>query len=102
MARRDALLRLHKSLTARRGELRRRLGGDLEDLRNFHAPDQTGDAADQESATLDEAEHAQHRPLGRSERDFEALGHQPFSSICTLELFGGTSGQTFSRGSMRT
>ena len=32
MARRDALLRLHKSLVARRDELRRRLGGDLKDL----------------------------------------------------------------------
>jgi DnaK suppressor protein len=32
MARRDALLRLHKSLVARREELRRRLGGDLRDL----------------------------------------------------------------------
>jgi DnaK suppressor protein len=34
MARRDALLRLQKSLVARRDELRRRLGGDLEDLRS--------------------------------------------------------------------
>jgi len=32
MARRDALLRLHKSLVARRDELQRRLGGDLRDL----------------------------------------------------------------------
>jgi DnaK suppressor protein len=32
MARRDALLRLHKSLVGRRDELRRRLGGDLKDL----------------------------------------------------------------------
>jgi DnaK suppressor protein len=32
MARRDALQRLHKSLVARRDELRRRLGGDLKDL----------------------------------------------------------------------
>jgi len=32
MARRDALLRLQKSLVARRDELRRRLGGDLQDL----------------------------------------------------------------------
>lgn len=46
MARRDALLRLHKSLTGRRTELRRRLGGELEDLRNFHADVQTGDSAD--------------------------------------------------------
>ncbi len=44
MARRDALLRLHKSLVARRDELRRRLGGELKDLRNSAAD--TGDAAD--------------------------------------------------------
>lgn len=46
MARRDALLRLTKSLMARRSELHRRLGGDMEDLRNFNAADQTGDSAD--------------------------------------------------------
>ena len=46
MARRDALLRLHKSLMARRAELRKRLGGELEDLRNFKAADATGDSAD--------------------------------------------------------
>src|ERR1700751_1096956 len=45
MARRDALLRLHKSLTARRDELRRRLGGELKDLRDFKSND-TGDSAD--------------------------------------------------------
>ena len=45
MARRDALLRLHKSLVARRDELRKRLGGELEDLRNFKSLD-SGDAAD--------------------------------------------------------
>src|SRR6516164_9653857 len=45
MARRDALLRLHKSLTGRRDELRRRLGGELKDLRNFKSND-TGDSAD--------------------------------------------------------
>jgi DnaK suppressor protein len=33
MARRDALLRLHKTLVGRRDELRKRLGGDLKDLR---------------------------------------------------------------------
>jgi len=31
---------------ARRTELRRRLGGELEDLRNFNNSDQTGDSAD--------------------------------------------------------
>src|SRR5207237_10325082 len=45
MARRDALLRLHKSLTGRRDELRRRLGGELKDLRNFKS-NGTGDSAD--------------------------------------------------------
>ncbi len=45
MARRDALVRLHKSLTARRDELGRRLGGELKDLRNFKSTD-TGDSAD--------------------------------------------------------
>src|SRR5687768_14144618 len=45
MARRDALLRLHKSLVARRDELRKRLGGELEDLRNYNSLD-SGDAAD--------------------------------------------------------
>src|SRR4051794_24700129 len=42
MARRDALLRLHKSLSARRNELRRRLGVELNDLGNLNP----GDAAD--------------------------------------------------------
>src|SRR6202049_1979320 len=46
MARRDALLRLHKSLTGRRDELRKRLGGELKDLRCSKTVD-TGDAADQ-------------------------------------------------------
>src|SRR5262245_32211397 len=43
MARREALLRLHKSLVARRDELRRRLGGELRHLRSSF---DTGDAAD--------------------------------------------------------
>jgi DnaK suppressor protein len=46
MARRDALLRLHKSLVTRRTELRKRLGGELNDLRNFKSSNSTGDAAD--------------------------------------------------------
>ncbi len=46
MARRDALLRLHQSLMSRRAELRRRLGGELQELRNFKATDSTGDSAD--------------------------------------------------------
>ena len=43
MARRDALLRLHKSLVQRRDELHRRLGGELKDLLQNTS---SGDAAD--------------------------------------------------------
>src|SRR5438270_975891 len=46
MARNEALLRLHKSLMARRDDLRKRLGGDLKDLRNDKGTDSTGDSAD--------------------------------------------------------
>jgi DnaK suppressor protein len=42
MARREALLRLHKSLKSRRDELRKRLGMELKDLGNLNP----GDAAD--------------------------------------------------------
>ena len=45
MTRRDVMLRLHRSLVARRDELRRRLGGELEDLRSWKSS-QIGDAAD--------------------------------------------------------
>ena len=46
MARRDALLRLHKTLLARGTALRRALAGELEDLRNFKAAANSGDSAD--------------------------------------------------------
>jgi DnaK suppressor protein len=45
MARRDALLRLHKSLLARGTALRKTLAGELADLR-LKAADSTGDSAD--------------------------------------------------------
>jgi DnaK suppressor protein len=45
MARRDALLRLHKSLVARSAALRDALAGEVENLRGIRA-DQTGDSAD--------------------------------------------------------
>jgi DnaK suppressor protein len=45
MARRDALLRLHKTLLARRTALRKALAGELADLRNMPAA-ATGDSAD--------------------------------------------------------
>src|SRR2546423_473323 len=46
MAGSEALLRLHKSLMARRDELRKRLGGELKDLRNDKGSLSTGDSAD--------------------------------------------------------
>ena len=46
MARRDALLRLHKSLLARRAAIRKKLADELDNLRNFKSGDATGDAAD--------------------------------------------------------
>jgi DnaK suppressor protein len=46
MARRDALLRLHKSLLARREDLRKKLAGELANLRDFKSADSTGDSAD--------------------------------------------------------
>ncbi len=45
MARRDALLRLHKSLLARRGDLLKKLAGEWANLRGF-GTDSTGDTAD--------------------------------------------------------
>jgi DnaK suppressor protein len=45
MARRDALLRLHKTLEARRVALRKALAGELADLR--HSQADTGDSADE-------------------------------------------------------
>src|SRR5688572_677735 len=45
MARRDALLRLHKTLLSRRESIRRTLAGELADLRKFGEP-ATGDSAD--------------------------------------------------------
>jgi DnaK suppressor protein len=46
MARREALLRLNKSLHARRAELRKRLGMELEDLRSTTDAASQGDSAD--------------------------------------------------------
>jgi DnaK suppressor protein len=46
MARRDALLRLHKTLSGRRTELRKRLGMELADLGVTKGSSQSGDVAD--------------------------------------------------------
>lgn len=46
MARKDALLRLHKSLLERRDHLRRKLAEELAELQGYNAGDPSGDAAD--------------------------------------------------------
>src|SRR5436190_23709334 len=46
MARRDALLRLHKTLLARRSAMRKALAGELADLRKLAADSTGGDSAD--------------------------------------------------------
>jgi DnaK suppressor protein len=45
MARRDALLRLHKTLQARRGAILKKLSDELDHLRNYRAGE-AGDSAD--------------------------------------------------------
>jgi DnaK suppressor protein len=46
MARRDALLRLHKSLLNRRADILQKLADELDSLRNLTDTDAIGDAAD--------------------------------------------------------
>ena len=78
MARRDALLRLHKSLTARRNELRKRFGHQLEDLARIKHASATGDSADAAFETSGE-EMASHmaeleaRELSQIERALHRL-----------------------------
>ena len=116
MARRDALLRLHKNLMNRRDELLRRLGGELKGL--LHTAD-TGDSADQafdagtgevssqlaqlESRELNQIERALARLRQGSYGTCEGcqkkipvarLNALPFSTTCItcqreVELYGG-------------
>src|SRR5688572_11057572 len=46
MARKDALLRLHKTLMGRRAELLKRLNGDFADMGHARTQNATGDSAD--------------------------------------------------------
>lgn len=107
MARKDALLRLHQSLLARRTDLRRRLGMELSDLAHLKTSSASGDSADaafdaagdEISSQLAELEA---RELGQVERALnklkagtygscEGCGHKipvirlnalPFSVLC--------------------
>jgi DnaK suppressor protein len=87
------LLRLHKSLVSRRTELRKKLAGDLADLRLFKHSDSTGDAADAAFETGSE-EMASHlaefdaRELGQIDRALHRLkqGTYGLCEICQTRI----------------
>jgi DnaK suppressor protein len=119
MARQDALLRLHKTLLARRNELRKRLGIDLEDLARVKHSSTSGDAADaafdasgeELASTLAELESKELAQVERALRRLKAgvygkceacstkipvarLNALPFSTLCIkcqreMEVEGG-------------
>lgn len=119
MARQDALLRLHKNLLARRSELRKRLGLELEELGHVKHSSASGDAADaafdasgeEIASTLAELESKELAQIERALRRLKAgtygkceacnvaipvarLNALPFSTLCVkcqreLELDGG-------------
>src|SRR6478609_9438185 len=107
MARQDALLRLHKNLLARRSELRKRLGLELEELAHVKHSSASGDAADaafdssgeEIASTLAELESKELAQIERALRRLKAgtygkceacsvtipvarLNALPFSTLC--------------------
>src|SRR3954465_10020208 len=124
MARQDALLRLHKNLLARRSELRKRLGLELEELAHVKHSSASGDAADaafdssgeEIASTLAELESRELAQIERALRRLKAgtygkcevcsvtipvarLNALPFSTLCVkcqreMELDGGFLGGT--------
>jgi DnaK suppressor protein len=119
MARQDALLRLHKNLLARRSELRKRLGLELEELAHVKHSSASGDAADaafdasgeEIASTLAELESKELAQIERALRRLKAgtygkceacnisipvarLNALPFSTLCVkcqreMEADGG-------------
>ncbi len=55
-----------------------------------------------ETAPFDKPDHPDDDAFARLEINAHTAVHLAFSIISILDLFGGTSGHTFSRGSMRT
>src|SRR3954471_12565674 len=123
MARQDALLRLHKNLLARRTELRKRLGLELEELAHVKHSSASGDAADaafdasgeELASTLAELESKELAQVERALRRLKAgvygkcevcstkipvarLNALPFSTLCIkcqreMEADGGWHGR---------
>ncbi|MDY3562360.1 TraR/DksA C4-type zinc finger protein [Gemmata sp. JC673] len=93
MARQDALLRLHKSLIARRTELRKRLGFELEELAHVKHSSASGDAADaafdasgeEISSTLAELEAKELAQIERALRRLKA-GTYGKCEVCSIKI----------------
>jgi DnaK suppressor protein len=93
MARQDALLRLHKTLLARRAELRKRLGMELADLGHSKHSSPSGDAADaafdssgeERASTLAELES---KELAQVERALKRLKQGTYGKCeaCTIRI----------------
>jgi DnaK suppressor protein len=86
MARKDALLRLRKSLVDRRNELIRRLGGELKGL--LHRSGDSGDSADQAFESSGEEVSSQlaqveSRQLMQIERSLDRLKHGTYG-LCEI------------------
>lgn len=93
MARKDALLRLHKNLLARRSELRKRLGLELEELAHVKHSSASGDAADaafdasgeEISSTLAELESRELAQIERALRRLKA-GTYGKCEVCNISI----------------
>ena len=93
MARQDALLRLHKNLIARRGELRKRLGLELEELGHLKHSSASGDAADaafdasgeEIASTLAELEAKELAQIERALRRLKA-GSYGKCEVCAIRI----------------
>jgi DnaK suppressor protein len=73
MARKDALLRLHSRLVARRDALRKALNGDIDSLREYHSTFDVGDNVD---AAVDTANDEISTQLAEIEsRELEQIEH---------------------------
>jgi DnaK suppressor protein len=93
MARQDALLRLHKNLLARRSELRKRLGLELEELGHVKHSSASGDPADaafdasgeEIASTLAELESKELAQIERALRRLKA-GTYGKCEVCNISI----------------
>jgi DnaK suppressor protein len=72
-ARKDALLRLHARLVARRDALRKALSGDLDSLRDYHSTFEVGDNVDAAVETANDEISTQLAEL--ESRELEQIEH---------------------------